>query len=98
MLFNIRIGNRDDHLRNHGFIRTPSGWRLAPAYDMLPIMYAPQSGVELVERKLSPALPNERENWLHAANTTLVFWRGAEADERISSDFWRIAGVIWLTS
>ena len=23
-------------MRNHGFIRTPSGWRLAPAFDMNP--------------------------------------------------------------
>lgn len=36
VLFNIRIGNRDDHLRNHGFIRTATGWRLAPAYDVNP--------------------------------------------------------------
>lgn len=36
VLFNIRIGNRDDHLRNHGFIRVASGWRLAPAYDVNP--------------------------------------------------------------
>lgn len=34
--FNILTGNRDDHLRNHGFIREPAGWRLAPAYDMNP--------------------------------------------------------------
>ena len=34
--FNIATANRDDHLRNHGFIRTPSGWRLAPAFDMNP--------------------------------------------------------------
>ena len=30
------MGNRDDHLRNHGFIRTPDGWRLAPAFDINP--------------------------------------------------------------
>lgn len=36
VLFNVLIGNRDDHLRNHGFIREPSGWRLSPAYDMNP--------------------------------------------------------------
>jgi serine/threonine-protein kinase HipA len=34
--FNVLVGNRDDHLRNHGFIREASGWRLAPAYDMNP--------------------------------------------------------------
>ncbi len=36
VLFNILIGNRDDHLRNHGFIREPSGWRLSPAFDLNP--------------------------------------------------------------
>lgn len=34
--FNVAIGNRDDHLRNHGFLLTPSGWRLAPAFDLNP--------------------------------------------------------------
>lgn len=34
--FNVVIGNRDDHLRNHGFLLTPSGWRLAPAFDLNP--------------------------------------------------------------
>ena len=32
--FNILVGNRDDHLRNHGFILEEGGWRLAPAYDL----------------------------------------------------------------
>ena len=36
VLFNILVGNRDDHLRNHGFIREPSGWRLSPAFDINP--------------------------------------------------------------
>ena len=36
LLFNVLVGNTDDHLRNHGFIREPSGWRLAPAYDLNP--------------------------------------------------------------
>ncbi|HSV35753.1 MAG TPA: type II toxin-antitoxin system HipA family toxin [Ramlibacter sp.] len=35
-VFNLQVGNRDDHLRNHGFIREPSGWRLSPAFDMNP--------------------------------------------------------------
>ena len=34
--FNVAIGNRDDHLRNHGFLLTPNGWRLAPAFDLNP--------------------------------------------------------------
>ena len=36
VLFNVLVGNTDDHLRNHGFIRHPTGWRLAPAYDLNP--------------------------------------------------------------
>jgi serine/threonine-protein kinase HipA len=34
VLFNILVGNRDDHLRNHGFLREASGWTLAPAFDL----------------------------------------------------------------
>ena len=34
--FNLIVGNRDDHLRNHGFLRTRRGWRLSPAFDMNP--------------------------------------------------------------
>ena len=35
--FNVLISNTDDHLRNHGFLRAPHGWRLAPAYDLNPV-------------------------------------------------------------
>lgn len=35
-VFNVLIGNRDDHLRNHGFLREPTGWRLSDAFDVNP--------------------------------------------------------------
>ena len=35
-VFNVLVGNRDDHLRNHGFLRAPTGWTLAPAFDVNP--------------------------------------------------------------
>ena len=35
-IFNVLVGNRDDHLRNHGFLRGPKGWRLSPAFDINP--------------------------------------------------------------
>ena len=35
-VFNLLVGNRDDHLRNHSFIRLPTGWQLSPAFDMNP--------------------------------------------------------------
>ncbi len=37
MVFNVLISNTDDHLRNHGYLREPGGWRLAPAYDLNPM-------------------------------------------------------------
>jgi serine/threonine-protein kinase HipA len=37
MIFNVLISNTDDHLRNHGFLREPGGWRLSPAYDLNPM-------------------------------------------------------------
>ena len=41
MLFNVFCNNSDDHLRNHGFLHLTdqngrSGWRLSPAYDVVP--------------------------------------------------------------
>ena len=36
VVFNICIGNSDDHFRNHGFLLTPKGWILSPAYDINP--------------------------------------------------------------
>ena len=36
IVFNISISNTDDHLRNHGFLLSDSGWRLSPAYDINP--------------------------------------------------------------
>lgn len=41
--FNIFIGNSDDHFRNHGFLLTPRGWTLSPAYDMNPTLNEYQS-------------------------------------------------------
>ena len=34
--FMLVINNVDDHLRNHGFLRSASGWTLSPAFDLNP--------------------------------------------------------------
>ena len=39
IVFNIAVSNCDDHLRNHGFLLTPNGWTLSPAYDLNPQEY-----------------------------------------------------------
>jgi serine/threonine-protein kinase HipA len=36
MLFNAVLGNTDDHLKNFAMLHDTSGWRLTPAYDLLP--------------------------------------------------------------
>ncbi|WP_169566774.1 type II toxin-antitoxin system HipA family toxin [Sneathiella limimaris] len=38
IVFNVMIGNLDDHLRNHGFLYDHDNkWRLSPAYDLNPV-------------------------------------------------------------
>ncbi|MEO8925084.1 MAG: HipA domain-containing protein [Caldimonas sp.] len=37
MVFNAMVTNNDDHPRNHALLRTNSGWRLSPAYDIVPV-------------------------------------------------------------
>ncbi len=32
IVFSICVSNTDDHLRNHGFLLLPDGWKLSPAY------------------------------------------------------------------
>lgn len=36
IVFSVAISNTDDHLRNHGFLLTPNGWKLSPAFDVNP--------------------------------------------------------------
>ena len=39
IVFNMAVNNTDDHLRNHGFILTKSGWVLSPLYDVNPVPF-----------------------------------------------------------
>ncbi|ETR67923.1 MAG: HipA domain-containing protein [Candidatus Magnetoglobus multicellularis str. Araruama] len=50
IIFSIHISNVDDHLRNHGFLRNPNGWRLSPVYDLNP------TPVDIKERILSTCI------------------------------------------
>jgi len=36
MVFNALLGNTDDHLKNFWLLRDAAGWRLSPAFDLLP--------------------------------------------------------------
>ncbi|CAN5517320.1 HipA domain-containing protein [soil metagenome] len=35
-VFSALVSNTDNHLRNHGYLRTRGGWKLAPAFDLNP--------------------------------------------------------------
>jgi serine/threonine-protein kinase HipA len=74
VVFNVLVGNRDDHLRNHGFIREASGWRLSPAFDMNP---NPAKREHALTLDGISALPD-----LQTALETAEFYRVDEAHAR----------------
>ena len=37
IVFNAAVTNNDDHPRNHAVLRRERGWRLSPAYDLVPM-------------------------------------------------------------
>lgn len=56
VVFNVLVGNRDDHLRNHGFLRGRSGWRLAPAFDVNPNPDKDEHALALDESSTLPSI------------------------------------------
>jgi hypothetical protein len=91
--FGQLIGNTDMHDGNLSFTPRVSAagttLNLAPVYDMLPMLYAPQRGVELAPVAFAPRLPlpAEREAWRQAATAAAQFWVLASDDARISAEF-----------
>ena len=91
--FGQLIGNTDMHDGNLSFEPQRSAATtsliLAPAYDMLPMLYAPQRGVELPLVNFAPRLPlpTEREAWAFAATAADQFWSRAADDDRIGAGF-----------
>jgi serine/threonine-protein kinase HipA len=47
MAFNAMVTNNDDHPRNHALLHTPGGWRLSPAYDIVPVPLVSQERRDL---------------------------------------------------
>lgn len=91
--FGQLIANTDMHDGNLSFLPRMSAagipLTLAPAYDILPMLYAPQRGVELPPANFIPRLPlpTEREDWRVAAAAAEQFWSRAADDARISAGF-----------
>jgi len=66
VVFNAAISNRDDHLRNHGFILMPNGWRLSPAFDINP-------NIDKAEHALNLDIGDNRAN-LESVITTAQYY------------------------
>lgn len=60
-VFNVLTANRDDHLRNHGFLRSGGGWRLSPAFDVNPTPQKHEHALALDESLRTPDLQVLRE-------------------------------------
>lgn len=80
--FGQLVGNTDRHFGNIAFLVTDGDClRVAPAYDMLPMVLAPGAEM-LVERPFAPAPPNadNLEEWKTAAPWAARYWSDVAAD------------------
>lgn len=95
MLFNVLIGNTDDHGKNHGFLFDGSAWRMAPAFDITCIGGAMQSigiGTEGRIRTVANAMSDSGR----FGNTPARAWQTLREQEQSIRDFpqWlRRAGI-----
>ncbi len=94
------IGNTDMHFGNVGLLLGEKPCPLAPAYDVSPMLYRPESGGEVLPRALVPPLPtpDQRAAWARAAALALEFWRRVSQDARIEAamraEATRLLGVL----
>ena len=60
IVFSILVSNTDDHIRNHNFILTERGWKLAPLFDVNPNPLGKELSLNITEnnnqKRLSLAL------------------------------------------
>jgi serine/threonine protein kinase HipA of HipAB toxin-antitoxin module len=85
------IANTDRHLGNLAFYDHYDGkFALAPVYDMLPMLYAPEHD-ELPARTFTPVPPSADSLAVYGSARSLAeqYWGACAADDRISEDFRR---------
>jgi serine/threonine-protein kinase HipA len=90
VVFNVAVGNRDDHLRNHGFVLGANGWRLAPAFDVNPNIDKAEHVLSIDDVDSHPSL----ETVLATAQFYGLFaYRARQVIEEVASavDGWRDA-------
>lgn len=87
--FGRLIANTDMHASNLAFLLDGTSLAgVAPAYDMLPALYAPIQG-EIVERVFTPALPSpsDADVALEAWMAALEYWRALARRPELSVGF-----------
>jgi hypothetical protein len=92
--FGQLIGNTDMHFGNLAFwLNDELPFRLAPAYDMLPTLWAPVPGQATPAPEFMPSLPvpAERDIWHIAAGWAAEMWARVFDDPRVSPEFAAIA-------
>jgi DNA-binding transcriptional ArsR family regulator len=92
--FGELIGNTDMHFGNLSFwLDDALPFRPTPAYDMLPMGWAPSTQGEVVEWTFGPRapLPGVRPAWSEAATWAAEFWRRVADDATVSAEFREIA-------
>lgn len=92
--FGRLIANTDMHDGNVSFlVGVTRPLALAPAYDMLPMLYRPASNGEIVPRRFEPPLPlpEERACWLAMCGPATALWQRVAEDARVSLPFRDIA-------
>ncbi len=98
--FGELIGNSDMHFGNLAFwLRDELPLHLAPVYDMLPMLWSPAAGGEIVSRTFAPLPPTPAQagDWAVAAGWAEVFWQRVAADGRVSPEFTAIARAVGET-
>ena len=94
--FNVMFGNTDDHFRNHGFLLTPKGWTLSPAYDINPgtklhqclliDQYTEQSDVNTLLHASGSYMLEQQEasDIIEEVRTAIKAWRKTATELQIS--------------
>jgi hypothetical protein len=93
-VFGALIGNTDRHPGNLALSwRLNAPFSLLPVYDMLPMMYRPNTQGEVIERTFELAAIDalDLRHFAAALEMATAFWNRVIADQRISGDFRSIA-------
>lgn len=89
IVFSILVSNTDDHLRNHNFILSEQGWKLAPLFDVNPNPFGKELSLNITEnnnlKRLSLAMDTAKyynlsfekakSNAIHIATIVKDNWR-----------------------